>query len=992
MGGNTPLAKEGLIRPRLRRFQELRQNRIRHILLVSSLYDSFLLSEDGLLNEALLRQFADLNLGQNPDVVRVSTGTAALSMALRQKWFDLIITDIQVGEMDALELARRLEEEGLKIPVILMAYNRHRLRNYMSRNDLSSLERVFVWQGDPTIMMAMVNYMEDRLDVHRDTGVLGVPAIILVEDNVRYYSSFLPVIYSQLMEHTHNLIAEGLNLSQKSLRMRARTKILLCSTFEEAWGYIQDFEEDIQGIITDVDFPWAGKRHAHAGIELAKRVRAVRSDIPIVLQSSTPENEQLAHKIGAMFLQKGSPLLLNQLRAILLESFGFGDFVFRDESGAEIGRAADLPALTEKVRTVPGDSIFYHGDRHHFSYWLKARTEFALAAKLRAHTIAEYESPEDLRADLLKVLIDYRSERDRTVVADFDNDSLDSAASIMRIGSGSLGGKVRGLAFINRLLAESYLGEKFPDTQISVPPSVVLGTDYFDQFLNQAGLRQFAIDATNDDDVVARFMALPFPEDAVAHLRTFLERVKFPLAVRSSGLLEDSPDQPFAGIYDTHMLPNNDPSLEMRLVKLVAAVKMVYASTFSCRAKSYLKMTHYRLEEDKMAVIIQQLVGRVHGTRFYPDFSGVARSHNFYPTDPLKAEDGVATIALGMGQMVVDGGQSLRFSPRYPRHLAGFTSVKDVLSNSQREFYALDLDAVVHHKLGEGSELSLYDLSTAEKDDTLAAVGSTYSSDNGVVYDGISRAGARLVTFAPMLKYGAFPLAELLDALLEIGHRGASAPVEIEFAGNVAAGPDAPMEFAILQMKPLTLSTEMEATEIGEVDDSRLVCRSTSVLGNGHIEGLCDIVVVDYHRFERLKSREVAEQIARLNGELLASATPYVLVGVGRWGSSDPFLGIPVTWNQITGAQVIVESGFKDFKVTPSQGTHFFQNLSSYGVAYFTVNSQLGEGLIDWDWLAAQPVLSEVASVRHIRLASPMEITINGRTGEGVILKPVEEA
>jgi CheY-like chemotaxis protein len=979
------------MKPRSVRFQHLMRFRVRHILLVSSLYDSFILTEDGQLNEALLRQYINLNLSENPVVTRVSNGSEALAMAEKQQRFDLILTSMHVGDMDAEELAQRAKAAGLDIPVVLLAFNNRELTDFVAVRKIEALDRIFLWQGDVRILLAIVKYVEDRLNVRHDSGMHGVPIIIVVEDNVRFYSSFLPVIYSELVNHSHGLIMEGLNLSQKMMRFRARPKVLLCTSYEEAWRYFSEYEEHVLGVISDIEFPRRGKLDRRAGVELTSRIQQVRPDIPIVLQSSLPENEELAKEVGAAFLLKGSPVLLHQLETVLKENFGFGDFVFRTADGAEVDRAHDLMTLIEKLRTVPAECLAYHGERNHFSNWLKARTEFTLAQVLRPRKVSDFTDLEHLRQDLIKGISRYRRERDEVIVADFTRDKYEPLVKVSRIGGGSLGGKARGLAFVNRLINDSDLEEKFPGVRVSVPSCVVLGTDIFDEFLESNGLKDFAIDASDDTEIVNRFLAMPFPEQAVADLAAFLEKADYPLAVRSSGLLEDSPNQPFAGVYQTYMLPNNDPDPARRLVQLIAAVKLVYASTFRKQAKSFLRMTSYRLEEEKMGVIIQRIVGAAHENRFYPDFSGVARSHNFYPTAPLKAEDGIVAAALGFGRTVVEGGACLRFCPKYPQHVISFSSVDDVVRNSQREFYGLDIEMEPRQSIEEGDELRRYGLQVAEQDGTLSYLGSTYSPENKAVYDGLSRAGIRLISFAPILKHGLFPMAELLDELLKIGVEGTSAPVEIEFAVNLSVPKGEPIEFGYLQMRPLALSRELEELTIGDVPDASLVCRSDSVLGNGKVEGLRDLVVVDYHRFERSKSVEVAELVARFNAHLQSDGIAYVLIGVGRWGSTDPFLGIPVAWGQIAGARVIVEAGFKDFKVSPSQGTHFFQNLTSCNVGYFTVNPEAGEGSIDWEWLGAQQAVAEDACVRHIRLEEPLLVKMSGRKGEGIILKPGAE-
>lgn len=978
-----PAASQGRRRVR---FQDLMRYRVHHILLVSSLYDSFILAEDGHVHEAILGQFLDINLSHNPDLTRVTTGKEALELLGEGRRFDLIVASLRVADMDAVELGRQVRQAGLDLPISLLAYNNRELTDFRARHDVSLLDRVYLWQGDVRILLAMVKEVEDRRNVAHDTGVMGVPAIIVVEDNVRFYSSFLPVIYTELMHHTQSLVAEGVNLSQKMMRMRARPKILLCQSYEEAWSCFAAYEREVLGIISDIEFPWGDGAQARAGVELASRVRQVRPDIPIMLQSSFPENEELARSVAASFLLKGSPVLLQQLRQFIIENFGFGDFVFRMPDRREIARAADLKTLVVKLRTVPEESIAYHGERNHFSTWLKARGEFELAHKLRPRRVSDYRTIQELRRDLMRSIGEYRRERDRVDVADFNRKRLDPAGGVSRIGGGSLGGKARGLAFANRLLYEYRVQERFPGVRIAVPPAVVLATDLFDEFLDRNELRDFALRGHDEGAVQERFLQARFPESAMRDLEAYLQVTHHPLAVRSSGLLEDSPSQPFAGVYETLMLENNDPDPAVRLLRLVQAVKRVYASTFSQQAKAFLQMTPFRLEEEKMAVIIQKIVGRARGTRFYPDFSGVARSRNFYPTPPLKAEDGIAAVALGLGKTVVEGGSCLRFSPRYPQQLLAFSSVDDALKNSQREFYALDLDT--GRQAQQEPTLARYGLSVAEEDGTLSALGSTYSPDNDGIYDGISRPGVRLVSFAPILKHRLFPLAELLQLLLEIGSVGTSSPVEIEFAVNLAAGESGRPQFGFLQMRPMALFRELEEPSIGHVLSSRLLCRSSSVLGNGSIDDLRDLVVVDYLRFDRSRSRDVAQQVGQFNAKLQREGRPYLLIGVGRWGSADPYLGIPVSWNQIAGARVIIEAGFRDFKVVPSQGTHFFQNLTSCNTGYFTINPEAGEGFIDWEWLARQSSEDETQFVRHIHLQNPLVVKMSGLTGEGVVLKP----
>ncbi|HEX9945012.1 MAG TPA: PEP/pyruvate-binding domain-containing protein [Thermoanaerobaculia bacterium] len=973
-------------------YQDLMRYRIMHVLLVATPYDRFLLEEAGELSERMLGEFRNLDLHYAPGLTGVSTGAEALDRVRRQESINLIITTPHVADMHPARLAAQVKTVR-DIPVVLLAWDPAELNGLPARRS-SPIERAFLWQGDARILLAIVKSVEDWRNVEHDTRSAGVQVILLIEDNVRQYSSFLPVMYKELLEHSQRVIAEGLNLSQKILRMRARPKVLLCTTFEEAHHAFQTYADDVLGIISDVEFPIKpGEQPSpEAGVRFAQQVQATYQDIPIVLHSSKPENERLATRARARFLLKGSPHLLEDLQKVMTQDFCFGPFVFRRESDEEeVDRADDLRTLEEKLRILPADSLLYHGKRNHFSRWLKARTEFAVAHALRPRKLEDYKgNAEKLRSDLIQAIADHRFERGQSVVADFDRNTFDLSSDFYRIGGGSLGGKARGLAFARRLISSHGLRWRFPGVRIAIPTPAVLGTDVFDRFLDSGDLRSFAIDCQDDEALWRRFLATPFPEEAERDLAAFLEKVRQPLAVRSSSLLEDSLHQPFTGVYDTLMLRNNAWSLAERVDQAVRAVKRVWASTFSQHAKAYLQATTFRLEEEKMAVMLQSIVGAAHGPRFYPDLSGVARSHNFYPSPPMTAGDGIVAVALGLGRAIVEGGACLRFCPRYPQHVPQLSSVTEALKSTQREFWALRLD-------GDGDgELSMreaaFGLDAAEADGTLAAMGSTYSRENEVVYDGVSRPGPRLVTFAPMLKHGVFPLAGILRTLMEVGNQGLGVPVEIEFAVNLQVPAGRPKEFGFLQVRPLALAREAEAIELGEVEPGAALCWSRRVLGNGRVEGIRDLVVVDFQRFERARSREAAAEIGRLNGQLLARGIPYVLIGVGRWGSRDPWLGIPVTWDQVSGAKVIVEAGLRDLKVTPSQGSHFFQNLTSFHIGYFTVNPEDGDGVMDWDWLDAQPEESAAAHVRHLRLAEPMLIKMNGRKGEGVILKAGKSA
>jgi CheY-like chemotaxis protein len=966
-------------------FEHLMARRVENIILVSSTYDTFILQEDGQLSELLLNEFLDLNLHHTTGLRHVATGAEAIALASSDARFNLIVTAVNVGDMNAADLAEKVREAGLDIPVIVLAYDGGELAEFMANHDTSALERIFLWQGDSRILLAMTKYVEDKLNVAYDTGVAGVQVILLIEDNIRYYSSFLPTMYTEIINHSQSLITEGVNVAHKIMRMRARPKVLLCSSFEEAWEYFSAYREDVLGVISDIEFPREGRLNPLAGAEFARKVRSAYRDIPVLLQSSRPDTEPVAREVGAQFLLKGSPTLLEDLRSFMLTNFGFGDFIFRLPDGTTVGQASNLKELLDLLRTVPAESIAYHAERNDFSRWLKARTEFHLAHHLRPRTSADFASIEDRRAYLIEEINTYRRELTRELVSDFDPTSFDPENSFARIGEGSLGGKARALAFVRHLLRDFEVTDQFDGIQITVPPCLVLATDIFDRFLEENGLRHFAMNSDDDEEIGRRFAAATFPADIERRLAGYLELACYPLAVRSSSLLEDSQYQPLAGVYQTFMLPNDHADDRVRLEQLVRAVKRVLASTFFTYAKNYFKVTPYRLEEEKMAVIIQKLVGSRHGSRFYPSFAGVARSHNFYPAGPLAAEDGVVAMALGLGRTVVDGGRALAFSPRYPRHPLHFSTTKDMLANSQRDFIAVEMGGN-----GEVTERH-HPLADAEADGTLPWVASTYDSQNDAVYEGISRPGVRLVSFAPLLRQKSLPLPAVFDRLLELGRWGMNTEVEIEFAVELSSTPGEPIEFAFLQMRPMVLSRELAELDTESAEARQVLARSGSVLGNGKFAHLRDAVVVDHGRFDRARTVEIAAQVARLNAELVAEGVPYILFGLGRWGSADPWLGIPVTWEQIAGARVIVESGLKDMKVTPSQGSHFFQNLTSFRVGYFTVNAEEGEGFVDWDWLAEQPAVTDSGFVRRLHFDRPLMVAINGKRQRGVILKPEPE-
>jgi CheY-like chemotaxis protein len=975
---------------RFQAFQNLMRFRVRDVLLVSSLYDSYIFEEGGKLYELIRNEYQDLNLTHTPELTQVSSGAEAINLAKEERRFDLIITTMHIEDMHPLQFAKQVRKAVLETPIVLLAFDNRELADLLARHDVSIFERIFIWQGDFHLVTAIIKDLEDRMNVEHDTRAIGVQSIILIEDNIRFYSSYLPLIYTEILKQSQRLISEGITTSHRFLRMRARPKILLCTTYEEAWEYYQQYKENVLGIISDIDFQRGGKPDSQAGLEFAKNVKAEHSDIPILLQSNLPENGEKAHTAGASFVLKDSPMLMQQVRDFMHQYFSFGDFIFRTPDGHEVGRASNLKSLEDHLRIVPEESLQYHSERNHFSRWLKARTEFWLAHQLRPRKVSDYPSINDLRLDLIESLHGYRQMQQQGLVTDFSKQTFDPNSSFARIGGGSLGGKARGLGFLNMLINDCQIRNRYEGIEIYVPASVVIGTEVFDDFLDDNNLRSFALHCSDDEEILKAFLdEKNFSKDITKELKTFLEIVNQPLAIRSSSLLEDSQYQPFAGVYETFMIPNNHPDLKKRLAELITTVKRVYASTFYQKAKNYIKVTSYRLEEEKMAVIIQKMVGARHAHRFYPDIGGVAKSYNFYPSPPQEASDGIVSVALGLGKMVVEGGPSVKFCPKYPMYFPTHSIASDILQNNQHEFFALDMTA----SNGTADILAdpytkLFSLVSAEADGTLTVLGSTYSEENDAIYDGISREGMRLVTFAPILKGKMFPLPEILDVVLSIASSGMGTAIEIEFAVNLSAANSRPKDFALLQMRPLVISREFEELSLEQIKQEQILCQSGEVLGNGIINNIYDVVVVDAHKFNRAKSHDVAMEVGQFNAKLVDEGRPYLLIGVGRWGTLDPWLGIPVRWDQISGAKAIVESGFKDYIVTPSQGSHFFQNLTAFMIGYFTINQMNNEGFIDWDWLLQQPSVEEKSFTKHLWFSKPLVVKMNGHEHRGVILKP----
>ncbi len=970
---------------RLGRFPKLMTHRVQEILLVSSAYDSYILEEDGLLSEMIYSEYADLGLTNAPNVTRVSSGSEALER-VRSHRFDLVISMVRLGNMDVEHFCRAVHDYQPELPIALMIASEWELARTLEIGDRLQVDGIYVWHGDTKIFLAIIKLLEDRWNAEHDTEVGDVGVVILVEDSVRFRSSLLPIMYSELVKQTRAVMADGINRMHKLMRLRARPKVLTAETFEEGLSLYDRFQEHLFGVIADVEFPRDGTLNPSAGFDFIREVKSRVPDMPTLLQSSDAGNRSLAESIGADFLHKRSNTLLEDVREFMLDNFGFGDFIFRMPDRREVARASDLRTMTNLLQHVPAESLEYHATRNHFSNWLRARTEFALARGLRPRQVSEFRDLESLRRYLVRAFQEALRQNRRGVVEDFTRETFDSGSRFARIGGGSLGGKARGVAFLDALLARFGLDREFEGVHIHVPRSVVIGTAVFDQFLEENRLRLLALRTDNDDWIRWAFLTAKLPDYVRADLQAYLDIVRVPIAVRSSSLLEDSQHHPFAGVYATHMIANNHPDDNVRLAQLTDAIKLVYASTFYHAARRYLGSTPHRIEEEKMAVIVQPVVGSQHEQYFYPSFAGVALSYNYYPFGHMKPTDGVASVVLGLGTTVVEGGRALRFSPAHPQVIPELADGRNYLSASQRDFFAIDLSRMTE---GPGNEeyanLVTLGLDAAEQHGTLAPVGSVWSNENQCFYDGIYRKGARAVTFAHVLKHDVFPLAPILKRLLDLGRQGMNTAIEIEFAVDLTTDPK---QFAVLQIRPCEVCGASEPVDLKEVPQPRVLVHSRQALGNGRMTGVQDVVYVKPEAFDAQQTPRIATEIGALNDLLIDANRPCLLIGPGRWGSSNRTLGIPVKWGHISAARVIVETALEHFRPDPSQGSHFFHNLTSFGIAYLTVDAENDRGRIDWEWLAAQPAEEETEFVRLVRLDGSLEARVDGRISEGYVLKP----
>lgn len=972
----------------LHQFRELMPRRVRRVLLAGSRYDLFLLWEDGQLSEQILSEWIHHHLSSTSWVTHAASADEAIR-AVEAQDFDLVLITPHLRDAHPIALGLQIQERRPSVPVVPLAFDEQELTLLQEHPGTARLERPYLWQGDFQLLLGIVQSIEDRWNVGPDTESVGVSVVLVIEDSVDYYSMYLPLVYHEITRQSESVLAEGTNLHHKIMRLRARPKILHCVTYEEAIKCFRRYEPHILGVLSDVRFPRAGRPDPMAGVEFARMVRRHDDDMPILLQTRELDLAAMAEELKARVLLKDSPTLLEDLRRFLREHFGFGPFIFRDDERNELARARDLRDFEDKLNTVPLPSIRRHAQKNHFSTWLKARTEFDLAATLRDIDASEFEDDGELRDFLRDSVRSFRQGRIRGQVTIFNERLFDPTCSFARIGSGSMGGKARGLGFVRDQLENYGISDRFAKVHVHVPAGVVLSTDVFDRFIAENDLLDFALQEERDAEIERRFVASRLPDAVYGHLLEVISVMDGPLAVRSSSLLEDSQRFSLTGIYRTYMVPNSHPDQDVRVKQLMTAIKRVYASTYLKIAKDCLRASPYVAEEERMAVIIQRVTGTRHGDRFYPDFAGVARSHNAYPTPPMSADDGIARVALGLGETVVRGDKAVSFSPRFPRHPVQFNSLDEILTNAQTEFFALTLD-------DESSDadpkvelqLSRYPIEVALKDGKLNQIGSTWSQENERIIEGVGRPGVPIVTFAPVLNHSTFPLADILRVLLEMGKRVMNMPVEIEFACNIPSSGTA--EFAFLQMRPCAAHTGSFDVDLDAIAPERALCVSRMVLGGGRVLDVQDIVYVDKDSLDRSQNTKVARAIGEMNTRLIREGRRYLLVGPGRWGSADPWLGIPVHWSQIAYARAIVEAEFDDLPTAPSQGSHFFQNLASSGVGYFSTHAAKRTGIVDWDWLRAQPAALSVGGVHWIQLDAPLELIMDATRGHGAILKPVD--
>ena len=966
-------------------FVNLMMRRIYNVLIVANPYDAFMLEDDGRVEEKIYNEYVELGLRYPPTFTQVSTTEEAREV-LRTMHIDLVICMPGNADNDAFSVARDIKAEFPHMHCIVLTPFSHGITKRMENEDLSIFDYVFCWLGNTNLILSIIKLIEDKMNLEHDINEGGVQMILLVEDSIRFYSSILPNLYNYILAQSKRFATEALNRHSATLRMRGRPKVVLARNYEEAMALYERYSDNVLGVISDVRFPIHGEKDSEAGLKLMREIRQNDPYLPLILESSESENRAKAEAEGFRFVDKNSKKMSLDLRKILEEHFGFGDFIFRDpKTKAEIMRIHSLKELQDNIFKIPDDSMLYHISRNHMSRWLSARAIFPVSMFLKTVTWERLKDITAHREIIFDAIVQYRHMKNIGVVAVFDRMKFDAYSHFARIGEGSLGGKGRGLAFLDNIIKMHPEFNSLEGAKVQIPRTVVLCTDVFDQFMEQNNLYQIALSDASDDDILRHFLRAQLPDSLIADFFTFFEAVKSPIAIRSSSLLEDAHYQPFAGIYSTYMIPYLDDKYAM-LEMLACAIKGVYASVYYRDSKAYMAATSNVIDQEKMAVILQEVVGKQYDGRYYPNISGVLRSLNYYPIGDERAEDGIASLALGLGKYIVDGGQTLRVSPYHPHQVLQTSELETALRETQTRFYALDTRHVGNDfKVDDGFNILNLKVKEAERDNSLNFIASTYDPYDQVIRDGLYEGGRKVISFAGVLQQNVFPLPELLQMSMRYGAEAMRRPVEIEFACNLNA--DRTGSLYLLQIRPIVDQKQMLDEDLAAIPDTDCLLRSHNSLGHGVTEDVTDVVYVKTDdRFSAADNPTIAREIEKLNKEYLDRGTNYVLVGPGRWGSSDSWLGIPVKWPHISAARVIVEVALKNYRVDPSQGTHFFQNLTSFGVGYFTIDENRNDGCFHKSTLDAMPAVEETDHVRVVRFEKGLRIMMDGKKGEGVVV------
>ena len=968
-------------------FANLMNKRIYNVLLIATKYDAFMLEDDGRVDEQIFNEYTSLSLRYPPRFTQVTTEEEALN-ELRNRNFELIICMPNMDNRDIFAAASEIKVHYPNIPIVVLTPFSKEVSKRIAHEDLRAIDYVFSWLGNSELLLAIIKLIEDKMNAPDDTESVGVQIILLVEDSIRFYSSALPHLYKFVLEQSQMFAKEALNDHQRTLRMRGRPKIKLARTYEEAVRIFDQYKDNILGIISDMSFMHNGVKDPYAGYKFGQYVRKTGLIIPFVLESSEAANAIYAGELNASFIDKNSKSYPQDLRARIMERFGFGDFVIiNPHTKEEIMRIKDLKDLQTKVFLIPDDSLVYHLSRNHFSRFFYSRAMFPPAEVLKHVDVSDYKDMNEARQLIFDLIVQYRRMKNSGVVAVYQKDRFDEYSNFARIGDGSLGGKGRGLAFIGAMV-KRYPRLEQDNFAVTIPKTVVICTDIFDEFMETNGLYPVALSDNDDETILRYFLRASLPKKLIEDLMAFFDVVKGPIAIRSSSLLEDSHYQPFAGIYSTYMVPKIEEKYDM-LRTVSDAIKAVYASVFYRDSKAYMTATSNLIDQEKMAIVLQEVVGTRYGDHFYPTISGVARSLNFYPIGNEKAEDGIANIALGLGKYIVDGGQTLRFSPRHPHSILQMSTMDFALKETQTRFYALDLKNMAERfSVDDAFNLVKLSVKDADKEGSLRYIVSTYDPYDQIIRDGYYPGGRKIISFCNILQHDVFPLATTLDHLLGIGQQEMGRPVEIEFAVNIDLNDPKKATFYLLQIRPIVDNKEVMDEDLTLVQNEETILSSTSVLGHGIVSDVQDVVYVKTGAFNSANTQAIAYEIERVNRGFTEGEKGYVLVGPGRWGSSDPWLGIPVKWPHISNARVIVECGLENYRVDPSQGTHFFQNLTSFGVGYFTINPFKGDGWFDEAFLNAQPAVEETDYLRHVHFDRPIVIKMDGKRSLGVVMKP----